>query len=121
MPRAVNARVSDEEYEEWLGRLEDEAELPDNYDEFYRVLSGQVEAAAGLRYDYNNNQIKELWNFKEASADRFTDYGITEKIYHFAWGNEVRYTIEGFKGAFGYKRMKEIWDELKWAEQASEE
>jgi hypothetical protein len=113
MPRATTRQATDEEYEEWLGRLEEEEPLPDDYDSFVRMLRGELQMADGSRLDYNDTQIDKLWELKGNKAD-YEEHGISSVVVHYAWGNELRFGVQGLQGLFGWQRVQEIRSEEGW-------
>lgn len=113
MPRARGVPASQEEYEEWLGRLEEEEPLPDEYDNFVRTLRGQLQMPDGTRLDYNDAQIEKLWEMKNTEAD-YSMHGIRGINVHYPWGVERRYGIQGLQGLFGWTRVQEVRSEEGW-------
>jgi len=113
MPRARGVPASQEEYEEWLGRLEEEEPLPDEYDNFVRTLRGQLQMADGSRLDYNDAQIEKLWEMKQVEAD-YAAHGIKGIGIREAWGKGMRYGIQGLQGLFGWQRVQEVRSEEGW-------
>jgi hypothetical protein len=113
MPRVRGQAASQEEYEEWLGRLEEEEPLPDNYDDFVRTLRGQLEMPDGTKLDYNDTQIAKLWEMKNTEAD-YSEHGIRGINIHYPWGVERRYGIQGLQGLFGFARVQAIRSEEGW-------
>ena len=113
MPRARGTPASQEEYEEWLGRLEEEEPLPDDYDNFVRTLRGELQMPDGSRLDYNDNQIDKLWEMKGVETD-YSEHGIHGVNIKYPWGSERRYGIQGLQGLFGWERVQEIGREEGW-------
>ena len=113
MPRARGVPASQEEYEEWLGRLEEEEPLPDEYDTFVRTLRGQLQMPDGTRLDYNDPQIEKLWELKNIEAD-YAAHGVKGINIHYPWGVERRYGIQGLRGLFGWTRVQEVRSEEGW-------
>lgn len=112
MPR-VRTVHTQEEYEEWLGRLEEEEPLPDDYDTFVRTLRGQLQMPDGTYLDYNDVQIEKLWEMKNVEAD-YSQHGIRGINIRYPWGVERRYGIQGLQGLFGWKRVQEIKESEGW-------
>jgi hypothetical protein len=113
MPRVKGQPATQEEYEEWLGRLEEEEPLPDTYDEFVRMLRGELQMADGSTLDYNDTQIDKLWEMKGVEAD-LGEHGIRGINIKYPWGNERRYGVQGMSGLFGWKSIQTIRGEEGW-------
>ncbi len=108
MPRVRGTPATQEEYEEWLGRLEEEEPLPDDFEEFQKMLRGQLQMPDGSYLDYNTAQIDALWKVKGIEQD-YSEYGIRGINIRYPWGVERRYGIEGERGLFGWERMQAIF------------
>lgn len=115
MPRISATETTDEEIEEWLGRLEEKSPLPENYDDFVRILRGEIEAATGVTYDFNDTQIQLLWDAK-GSEVVYSEHGIHGVIIHYPWGVEIRYGIKGKAGLWGWESVQEFGREEGWLE-----
>jgi len=113
MPRVRSSPATQEEYEEWLGRLEEEEPLPGDYDEFVRMLRGQLQMADGSRLDYTDAQIEKLWEMK-GTEERYAEHGIRGINIRYPWGVERRYGIQGLSGLFGWAMVQEIMGEEAW-------
>jgi hypothetical protein len=109
MVRARSSPATPEEYEEWLGRLEKEEALPEDWEQFQDVLRGQIKWH-GMIFDYNDAQIDKLWELKGVEK-AFNELGITRRTYEFPWGTEFRYSIQGLQGAFGWASVQKIMQE----------
>lgn len=105
-PAIRTSPVSDEEYEEWLGRLEEEEMLPDEYNLFQETLRSEL-------YGYNDAQIDALWEHKQTFAD-YAEHGIREVTVRYPWGSEARYGVQGLTGLFGYDTIQQIREEEGW-------
>lgn|SRR5487761_1916930 len=113
MPRARSTPATQEEYEEWLGRLEEEEALPDDYDRFQQILRGELMMPDGSRLDYNDAQIQKLWELKGVEAD-YAEHGVRGLNIHYPWGVERRYGIQGMSGLWRWERLQEIRSEEGW-------
>ncbi len=113
MVRVRGVQASQEEYEEWLGRLEEEEPLPDDYDTFQRMLKGELNMADGSKINYNDAQIQKLWELKGTEAD-YSEHGVKGINIRYPWGVERRYGIQGMQGLFGYERLMEIKEAEGW-------
>lgn len=115
MPRVKGQPASQEEYEEWLGRLEEEEALPSDYDDFVRTLRGQLQMPDGSLLDYNDTQIDKLWEMKGVEGE-YSEHGIRGINIQYPWGSERRYGIQGLQGLFGWERVQEIGRSEGWLE-----
>lgn len=113
MPRTRGTPATQEEYEEWLGRLEEEAPLPDDYETFVKVLSGELRMPDGSTLNYNDAQIETLWELKQGDVE-YDEHGVTAVLVRYPWGAEMRYGIQGLSGLFGWERLQEIRAEEEW-------
>lgn len=113
MPRVRGQPATQEEYEEWLGRLEEEESLPDDYDNFSRMLRGQLQMPDGSTLDYNDAQIDKLWELKGVEGI-YSEHGITGINVQYPWGTERRYGIQGLQGLFGWTKVQEIGISEGW-------
>ena len=113
MPRVRSRQATQEEYEEWLGRLEEEEPLPDDYETFQRMLRGELSMADGSKLDYTDAQIEKLWEMKGIEAD-YTEHGIRGINITYPWGVERRYGIQGIGGLFGWERVQSFRREEGW-------
>ena len=119
MPRVRGEPASQEEYEEWLGRLEEEEALPYDYDTFQKMLKGELDMPDGSRINYNDSQIDKLWEMKgvEANLDELGIHGVN---ITYPWGNERRYGIEGLQGLFGWETVQNFIEGYRTAEEVEE-
>lgn len=113
MVRVRGVRATDEEYEEWLGRLEEEEALPTDWSEFQSVLRGELTWTGGQRLDYNDTQIAALWEFKGGQPP-YAEFGVKQVIVHYPWGTELRYGIQGMPGLWGWETAREVMVESGW-------
>ena len=103
MPRARSSPATQEEYEEWLGRLEEEEPLPSEWDLFQSTLRAEL-------YNYNDAQIEKLWELKGVEQN-YAEHGIHGLNIEYPWGTERRYGIQGLPGLWGWARVQEIMAE----------
>jgi len=103
MPRARGSPATQEEYEEWLGRVEEKEELSDQWDLFQSTLRSEL-------YDYNDAQIEKLWELKGVKQD-YAEHGIYGINIEYPWGTERRYGVQGMPGLWGWERVQEIMAE----------
>ena len=113
MPRVRSSPATQEEYEEWLGRLEEEEPLPEDYDTFQRMLRGELQMPDGSLLSYTDAQIAKLWEMKGTEVD-YAEHGIKGINIKYPWGVERRYGIQGLSGLFGWERVQEIRGEEGW-------
>jgi hypothetical protein len=106
MPRVSSRQATQEEYEEWLGRLEEEEPLPDQWDLFQATLKGEL-------YGFNDTQIEKLWELKGVEAD-YAEHGIRSLIVKYPWGSEIRYGIQGMSGLWGFDTIQELRSGEDW-------
>jgi hypothetical protein len=105
MPRARGGPATQEEYEEWLGRLEEEEPLPSEYDLFQATLRSEI-------YGFNDAQIDKLWELKGIEAD-YAEHGIHGLNVTYLEGQPPeyvsrRYGIQGMPGLWGWAMVQEI-------------
>lgn len=105
-PAIRTSSVSDEEYEEWLGRLEEEEMLPDEYNLFQETLKSEL-------YGYNDAQIDALWEHKQ-TFDVYAEHGIQPLGTREDWGYYQRYAVQGMIGLWGYDSIQQIREEEGW-------
>lgn len=113
MPRVRGQPASQEEYEGWLGRLEEEEPLPDKFEQFASMLRGELQMPDGSRLDYNDVQIQKLWEIKGVEKD-YAEHGIRGINVLYPWGEERRYGIQGMKGLFGWESVQKIMEGEEW-------
>lgn len=106
MPRARTTPATQEEYEEWLGRLEEEEPLPDQFDLFQSTLRGEL-------YGYSDAQIEKLWELKGVE-ETYAEHGIRGVNVTYPWGTERRYGIQGMSGLFGWQSVQNIRSGEGW-------
>lgn len=113
MVRVKGVRASDEEYEEWLGRLEEEEPLPNDWDTFQAMLKGELLYKDGTRLDYTDTQIAELWKTKGGEPP-YEDYGVKQVTVHYTWGTELRYTLQGAPGLWSWESAIQYMEGQGW-------
>ena len=106
MPRARGSPATQEEYEEWLGRLEEEESLPDDYELFQKKLAGEL-------YGFNDAQIQKLWELK-GNQNIYAEHGVSMVTIRYPWGSELRYGVQGLSGLWGWERIQELRNEEGW-------
>jgi len=105
-PKYSREKASQEEYEEWLGRIEEEEPLSEDRELFQETLKSEL-------YGYSDAQIDELWNVKQLQAD-YSEHGIRSVIVRYPWGSEIRYGIQGMPGLWGWGTVQEVREEEEW-------
>lgn len=106
MPQISTEGTTDEEIEEWLGRLEETELLPSEYNLFQSTLKGEL-------YGFSDRQIEVLWAAKGVEAD-YAEHGIRSLIVRYPWGSEIRYGIQGMSGLWGFKTIQELRSGEDW-------
>lgn len=106
MPRVSTEGTTDEEIEEWLGRIEEAELLPEDKEIFRQTLESEL-------YGYNDAQIEALWISKQNQAD-YSEHGIRALIVRYPWGSEIRYGIQGISGLWGWESVQSIREEEEW-------
>ncbi len=96
----------EEEYAEWLGRLEEEESLPDEITEFRDVLSSEL-------YGFSDKQINALWRAKGAEVS-YEEHSIRAVTVRYPWGSEVRYGVQGMSGLWGWETVQNIREGEGW-------
>jgi hypothetical protein len=107
MPRISTEGTTDEEIEEWLGRLEETEALPSDYETFQRMLKGELQMPDGSTVNYNENQVDALWAAKGVEQN-LADMGIHGINIHYPWGVERRYGVQGMSGLWGWESVQTI-------------
>ena len=89
-----------EKYLDWLERCDIPVEETTTIKDFQTYLKDEL----GIT---GEAQISGLW---EATGTKWSlaDVGVRAMPITYPWGHETRYVIEGYKGLFGFPRMKEI-------------
>ena len=113
MPRISTEGTTDEEIEEWLGRLEETDALPSDYETFQKMLKGELQMPDGNYFTYNEAQIDALWAAKGIEQD-YAEAGIYGVNIHYPWGVERRYGIQGMSGLWGWETVQEVMEEEEW-------
>lgn len=96
----VPDETPEEEIIEFLARLEQEEEAPDNPEEFKTWLKEQIG-------EYTEEQYNALWGMK-GTETTMEDMGITPVVVTYPWGREVRYGIQGLPGLWGWESVQEV-------------
>jgi len=96
------ARSKEEKYQEWLERLEIPIEDTTRIDELQEAL----EEAIG--YTPSESQVRALWDTVVSRYEEQAPAGARPIVYHFWWGEQIRWAIKGAPGAWSYERMLEI-------------
>lgn len=106
MPQVRTEGTTDEEIEEWLGRIEEYEILPDERTLFQETLRSEL-------YGLNERQIDVLWEAKQVQTD-YAEHGIRAVIFRFDWGSDIRYFVQGLIGPYGWESIKLIREEEEW-------
>jgi hypothetical protein len=109
MPRISTEGTTEEEIEEWLGRLEEEGALPSDYETFQRILKGELQMPDGSTVNYNESQIEALWDAKGVDLT-LADIYIHGLNIKYPWGTERRYGIQGMPGLWGWNSVMQIME-----------
>jgi hypothetical protein len=99
-------RSKEEEYEEWLGRLDIPIESQDTIDHLRDYLKDEL----GITGD---SQVEALWGAVQHETD-FGEHGIKQVRVEYPWGVEVRYGIQGMSGLWGWATVQEIREGEEW-------
>jgi hypothetical protein len=105
-PKYSSAKASQEEYEEWLGRIEEEEPLSEDRELFQETLRSEL-------YGLNDEQIEALWGVKQLQTD-YSEHGIRALIVRYPWGSEIRYGIQGVSGLWGWESVQAFREEEEW-------
>lgn len=95
--------TTDEEIEEWLGRLDIPIEKQTSKEVFREYLKDEL----GIIGD---KQVDALWSGVEIQTD-LAEHGIKGVTVPFPWGAERRYGIQGLPGLWGWESVKTIMEE----------
>jgi len=96
----AEARSKEQEYEEWLGRLDIPVEKTEDIELFKEYLRDELGITGNL-------QIDALWNAVEMQKD-LSDFGIRGVTITYPWGQERRYGIQGIPGLWGWESVRQI-------------
>lgn len=96
----------EEQYEEWLGRLDIPIDQQADIDTFRKYLADEL----GIISDA---QVEALWSTVGTTAD-YGEHGIRQVRIDYPWGVEVRYGVQGLPGLWGWERVQEIRTEEEW-------
>jgi len=98
----VAAIDKQEEYEEWLGRLDIPIEAQADKETLRTYLRDEL----GITYDA---QVDALWEATGIHAD-LEAMGIRGVTIEYPWGTERRYGIQGLPGLWGWETVREIME-----------
>jgi len=96
-------KSKEEEYEEWLGRLDIPIEAQADKETLRQYLRDEL----GITYDA---QVDALWDATGKHID-LEEMGIRAVRIEYPWGVEIRYGIQGLPGLWGYDAVKQIMEE----------
>jgi len=96
-------RDKQEEYEEWLGRLDIPIERTTDIETFRTYLREEL----GITLD---QQVEALWSGVETQTD-LAEHGIRGVTIEYPWGAERRYGVQGLPGLWGWESVKRILEE----------
>ncbi len=89
-------------YQEWLERLEIPVEDTATQETLVKYLIEEL--------GYSDSQIDAIVGAVDFRDVDLADVGIHPFTIEFEWGKQIRYGIEGMAGAWGYTRMREIYE-----------
>jgi hypothetical protein len=90
----------EEQYEEWLGRLD----IPIEAQRDIETLRGYLRDELGITTDA---QVEALWSATGVTAE-YGEYGIRQVRVDYPWGVEVRYGIQGMPGLWGWAAVQQL-------------
>jgi hypothetical protein len=90
----------EERYIEWLERLEIPIEETATIEDLQAYLREE--------FGFGDAQIEALSSAAVARYEVLPEYGITPHIIEYPWGEEVRFTVEGYRGFFGFDFVKAV-------------
>jgi hypothetical protein len=93
-------RDKQEEYEEWLGRMDIPIERQTDIETFRNYLKEEL----GITGDA---QVEALWSGVETQTD-LADLGIHGVNIEYPWGTERRYGIQGMPGLWGWAAVQQV-------------
>lgn len=91
-----------EEYEEWLGRLDIPIEAQADKETLRTYLRDEL----GITYD---SQVDALWDATGIHTE-LEDMGIRGVTIEYPWGTERRYGIQGLPGLWGWDTVRQIME-----------
>jgi len=94
-----------EDYEEWLGRLD----IPIEAQTDKETLRGWLQDQITPLYD---SQVDAIWDALPEHID-LAEHGIRSIRVEYPWGVEVRYGIQGMPGLWGWDAVKQVMEEEK--------
>lgn len=97
--------AQEERYQEWLERLE----IPIEETATVARLTDYLFDTLG----YSDLQIDAIVDAVDFRDIELADVGIHPFTIEFPWGKQIRYGIEGLPGAWGFTRMREIYERRK--------
>lgn len=93
--------ISDiERYTEWLERLDIPIEDMVTIGLFEKYLAEEL----GITQDKQIGALRTAWDVEQ----RLSELGVKAVSIDYPWGEETRFGIKGWRGLFGWERMKEI-------------
>jgi hypothetical protein len=106
MPRKAAWKSEEQEYEEWLGRLDVPVEKTADIETFQEYLREEL----GITGDA---QIDALWS-AVATTDVLAEHGIRGVTVRYPWGTERRYGVQGMPGLWSWESVMRIRSEEGW-------
>jgi len=106
MPRATGWKPAEQDYEEWLGRLDIPLEEETDIETFKRYLADEI----GIIGDA---QIEALWSAVGRETS-YAEHGIRAIRIEYPWGVEVRYGVQGLPGLWGWESIQTMREEEAW-------
>ncbi len=92
----------EEKYMEWLERLEISVEDTSTLTKLTDYLVTEL--------GYSDSQVDAIVGAVDFRDVDLADVGIHPFTIEFEWGKQIRYGIEGLPGAWGYSKMREVYE-----------
>jgi hypothetical protein len=106
MPKYASSKHTEEEYEEWLGRMDISIEGQSDIELFQQELQDQIS-------NFTVNMVSSLWEAQQRET-RYEEHGINAVTVRYSWGSEVRYGIQGMSGLWGFEAIQQIRQSEEW-------
>jgi len=94
------SKSKEEKYQEWLERMEIPIEETTDIRRFQQWLTDEIDAT--------ELQKEVLWEANKIKWEQISPREAKAVEYEFDWGKVIRWYIKGYRGAFGYEKMKEL-------------
>lgn len=103
MPKGIRTQ---EDYEEWLGRLDIPIEATADIETFQDYLRDEL----GISLP---QQVSVLWE-SQVRESSYEEHGIHAVVVEYPWGKQLRYGIQGMAGLWGWSTVQAIRAEEEW-------